>query len=135
MRRTPEKRARLYHFHAADYILIACTAAAILCLFLLRAGASNHTGTYVRITYNGKVYREVSLRSDTTVPVQEGGRTLDIVRVEDGKAWMEYADCPDQICVKTGRISRPGAVIACLPNRVTVTIVSDQKKDFDALSD
>ena len=33
-----------------------------------------------------------------------------------------YADCPSQVCVYTGRITRPGQLIVCLPSRIVVRL-------------
>lgn len=41
-----------------------------------------------------------------------------IVRVEDGAARVERADCPDQVCVRSG--TRRGGAIVCAPNGVVV---------------
>jgi hypothetical protein len=35
---------------------------------------------------------------------------------------MEYADCPDKLCIRQGIVSRSGERIVCLPNRVSITI-------------
>ena len=35
---------------------------------------------------------------------------------------MTEADCPDKICVNTGKISKIGETIVCLPHRVVVEI-------------
>ena len=37
--------------------------------------------------------------------------------VRDGEVFVAAAPCANQICVKTGTVSRPGQWIACLPNR------------------
>lgn len=46
-----------------------------------------------------------------------------ILIISDGKADMESADCPNQICVHHGAISHTGETIVCLPNRVVIEIV------------
>lgn len=46
-----------------------------------------------------------------------------ILVISDGKADMESADCPNQICVHHGAISHTGETIVCLPNRVVIEIV------------
>jgi hypothetical protein len=35
---------------------------------------------------------------------------------------MKDADCPDKLCEKTGKISKNGETIVCLPHRVVVEI-------------
>lgn len=66
----------------------------------------------------------------TTVVGAGGSRTLRVqgtggevvVRVDEGRARVTEADCPDQVCVKGGEIGSPGQSLVCLPNSVTVRI-------------
>ena len=43
-----------------------------------------------------------------------GGENL--IVVEDEEIFVQEADCPDKICVKTGRLSQVGQVAACPTN-------------------
>lgn len=56
------------------------------------------------------------------------------VVVRDGSVFVESAPCGNQICVKTGRVSRPGQWIACLPNRVFVAVEGSGDEAIDARS-
>jgi len=53
-----------------------------------------------------------------------GDRTggYNLVRVEDGAVFVAEADCPDLVCVRTGRIDAPDELIACLPHRLIVYV-------------
>lgn len=46
-----------------------------------------------------------------------------ILVISDGRADMESADCPNQICVHHSAISHTGETIVCLPNRVVIEVV------------
>ena len=46
-----------------------------------------------------------------------------ILVISDGKADMESADCPNQICVHHSAISHTGETIVCLPNRVVIEVI------------
>lgn len=59
------------------------------------------------------------LASDQTVAIGKSN----VLIIENGLAYMDAASCPDQICVKTGKISLLNQTIICLPNRVVVEIV------------
>ena len=64
-----------------------------------------------------------------TVPQDE-----DVVLQLDGDGSIRFirSDCPDKICVKTGRIHLAGQSAACLPNGVIVKIVpADGWKESD----
>ena len=73
------------------------------------------------------------LSTDTAVEVP-GPIGVNTVRVTDGTVAVVSAPCTNQICVKTGHVSRPGQWIACLPNRVFVSIESGTDADVDAYS-
>ena len=56
------------------------------------------------------------------------------VVVAGGRVAIESAPCKNQICVKTGRVARPGQWIACLPNRVFVAVEAGGQAEVDAYS-
>jgi hypothetical protein len=57
-----------------------------------------------------------------------------VVEIEDGSVRVISSPCPEKICVKTGRISKPGQWIACLPNRVFISIQGRKSEQPDAIS-
>lgn len=46
----------------------------------------------------------------------------DSIEVKDEEIRMRISDCPDQVCVITGFISKPGQTIICLHHRVVIEI-------------
>lgn len=42
---------------------------------------------------------------------------------EDGSIAFEASDCPDKVCIKSGKLSHIGSSTACLPNKVILKIV------------
>ena len=72
---------------------------------------------------------------DAQTTVQVSGPLGDtVVSIRDGSVRVLSSPCPEQICVKSGRISRPGQWIACLPNRVFISIRGRPKEQPDAIS-
>ena len=69
-----------------------------------------------------------SLSVNGTFPLNGGSN---ILVIEDGKAWLSDADCPDLLCVKQGKIHYTGQVITCLPNRLTVTVEGGESDGVD----
>lgn len=49
-----------------------------------------------------------------------------VICCEKGEIFIKESDCPDKVCVRSGRISKSGEGIICAPNRVAVKI--DGKK-------
>ena len=48
-------------------------------------------------------------------------------------AKMEWADCPDQLCVHQKAISRTGESIICLPNQVVVSVQGSKEGKLDGI--
>ncbi len=52
---------------------------------------------------------------------------------EDGSICFEESNCPDQVCVHTGRLSQVGESAACLPNEFILKLVPEGEYEEDAL--
>ena len=57
-----------------------------------------------------------------------------VVAFQAGSVRVLRSDCPEQICVRTGSISRPGQWIACVPHRVFIEIKGKEKNPVDAVN-
>ena len=60
------------------------------------------------------------------------------IRVEDGKAYMEEANCPDGYCEEQGKISRHTQTIVCLPHKLVVEVLESdngKKENEDEIPD
>jgi hypothetical protein len=74
-----------------------------------------------------------SLDSEVTVPVP-GPLGDTVVVIGEGTVKVLSSPCPEQICVKTGKVSKPGQWIACLPNKVFVAVRGRRNEQPDAIS-
>ena len=63
------------------------------------------------------------LAQNAVISVESEGFTL-TVTAEGGAVSVSEADCPDQVCKATGRITRPGQSIVCVPAQVVIRIES-----------
>ena len=110
-----------------DWILIGALLALSLvllaALLLLRQG-----GAYAVVRVNGTEVARYRLSQDGEY-VLNGG--TNILRIEDGAAYLTDADCPDHLCVKQGKIRYGGETITCLPNRLTVSISGGSHGEVD----
>jgi len=89
-------------------------------------------GTIAEISVDGNVIETIDLNTVTvpyTVQVGEGNTVL----VEQGAISMHSANCPDRLCVKQGKITGGVYPIVCLPNRVTVKIISKTAEEPDVV--
>lgn len=108
-----------------DILLITGILLIILLSFFI-INQTSSSGNYVTIEQNGKIIEQLSLERNTTIDIRDySGKIINTLSIEDKKVGMAYADCPDQICVKHKKISKNNESIICLPNKVIITVVSN----------
>lgn len=109
-----------------DIILVlVMLVAAMMALLIINYGVKKK-GTYAVVKVDGQELYKLELDKDTTIDVAGYQGGLNRIEVKAGKVSMTEADCPDELCVKTGKISRTGETIVCLPHRVVIEIKSTQ---------
>ena len=113
-----------------DLIVIGIAAVVLACVCLVFYMSHRQQGQRVRVTVDGKLYGEYSLDEEQTLAI---GKTNTLV-IKEQKADMIWADCPDLLCVHQKAISKDGENIVCLPNRVVVTVIGDEKPQYDAIA-
>lgn len=116
--------------HRNDAILIA--------VLLLLGGAlavflwfARQNGGYVSVEVDGALLMELPLDEDARMVLGEGEHTNTLV-IENKRARVVEATCPDQICVNQGAVQYEGESIVCLPHKLVITVEGGQAGDVDA---
>lgn len=113
-----------------DIILIASILIVAIAFFLI-VELTKEEGAGVTVKVDGVKVAEYSLSKNGTYPLNGG---TNILVIENGKAYLTDANCPDKLCVHQGKISRTGETITCLPNKLTVTVYGAAQNDVDLVS-
>lgn len=89
-----------------------------LCFMFIRG-----EGNTVTVTVDGSPFGTYRLDENRTVEIRTGdnGENLNVLVIEDGRAYVKSATCPDGICASHKPIYRNGESIVCLPHRVVIT--------------
>lgn len=98
-------------------IVIIGTIAATIALSIVLLFSFSKQGRRVIIKQNGAVVYDERIDIDKTVDIK-----TNTVVIKDGSVYMSDAACKNQICVNTGKISKKGESIVCLPNKVIIEI-------------
>lgn len=83
------------------------------------------------IFLDGEMVHSVNLSElteDKTVTV-EG---CEILLQSDGVQFL-HSECSDKLCEKRGKMTSSGDAMACVPERVVVSLSSERKADFDSV--
>ena len=107
---------------AAGVLLLA----GILYLFL-RPGGS---GAWAVVAVDGEETARYDLSQEKTVIL--GEEDYNILQISGGGAAVVEANCGDHTCIRTGKISREGESIVCLPHHLIIRIEGGEAAPFDA---
>ena len=105
-----------------------------LVLFLVMHLTRNEAGNQIRITVDGAVYGTYSLEQDQVIEVKEND-FYNRIRIQDGAAYMEEANCPDGYCEEQGKISGRTQTIVCLPHKLVVEVLDAGGLENDSTSE
>ena len=110
-------------------------------VFLILAAASvwfyffsGEEVAFAKVTVDGQFYGAYSLKKDSEVEILIKEKVTNVLRIQNGKADMYMADCPDLLCVHQRAISRQKETIVCLPNKVVVEIVGGKEAGLDEVT-
>ena len=97
-------------------IIAIMTVVSALLYFSLQQDGKN-----VSVIKNGKQIAVYSLQENITVPITDDNNA-NILAIENGKAYISQATCPDKICVNHRPVSKTGETIVCLPAKLVIEI-------------
>ena len=110
---------------AGDFALsavILAIAVANLAVFIHR-DTGNATAQIIK---DGTVVREIKLADvQNRIEIKLEGKQNIFITAERGRIHFEEADCPDQVCVRTGWLSKPGQTAACVPGGILIKITGE----------
>lgn len=116
-----------------DFILLAVLVVIALAAF---CGVSLYSALSTKepeavVYLNGEEQGRYPLSEDATVELrQESG--YNILKIQDGKADITEASCPDKVCVNHRAVSKQGESLVCLPNKMVVEIENGEESEVDA---
>lgn len=90
-------------------------------------------GEKIAIYLGNKVYKEVPINAteEITIKIDNG---FNKIKIHDRGVEVVDASCPDKVCVKTGFIDKSNKNIVCIPNKVSIKIISNENNDIDTIA-
>jgi hypothetical protein len=122
-----------------DRILILLVAAVALVSYLLWRPGSSAAGTVAEIRIDSVVRETIDLSAVAepyTKTLYTGDGGYNVIEIRTGMIRVLEANCPEQVDVRQGWISRPSESIVCVPHRLVITLVTrhGQREDVDGVS-
>lgn len=116
-----------------DLILFLVLIGAALVLSLVLYGKESRGGIVV-VQVDGKKTASYPLDQDRDVMIRVPGGGYNHLMIRNSECYLTGANCPDQLCVKQGKISKDGQSIICLPHRLVITVRKGEKSGVDTVA-
>lgn len=95
----------------------------IAVLFVVSFYEGNTDEKIAIVSQNGIVLDRIELNKiSDRYEINYFGEYPGTIEINNGRIRFLHADCPDQVCVNTGWIDRPGQIAVCLPAGVIIKI-------------
>lgn len=103
--------------------ICAVLLAVLICIvWIIIQKSTMKNGRYADIRISGVSAAKLDLDNETKKQFH-GENDIDLTVVTgNGCVYVEKSECPDKICVKTGKISAVGEQIVCLPARIVIEV-------------
>ena len=123
-----------------DKLLIILLSLFSLLVAYIFTGIGNRSqgNQYVSVMVDGQEYKKIEFSDEvigkTYLIKTQFGRN--VIEIGDNSVRVIEADCPDQLDVRQGTITKPGQVLVCLPNRLMVEIKAsnDSNNEIDSFN-
>ena len=112
-------------------IIVIVAMLLVSVVLLLVMTLSWKEGATVVVEIDGTTVATYSLYQNGEYPLNGG---TNVLVIENGQAYLNYSNCPDHTCEKTGKIQYVGQSIICLPNKVAITIKGEADGGVDFVS-
>lgn len=112
--------------------IFVLAAVLLICMLLFIPSFLPSDEKTAEVYVDGEKVKTVSL-SSLKAEERFTAAGCEILFEKDGASFIE-SDCPDQLCVKCGKLKKNGDSMACVPNRVVVTVRSEKENNYDILA-
>ena len=110
-------------------VILAAIVIAVAVTGLLLLNVFKNEGAFAVVKINGEDREYYPLSVNTEVVIETSGDGKNTLVIEDGKAFVKDANCPDKVCEGHNKISFVGETIVCLPHKVVIEIVADSSEN------
>ena len=106
-----------------DFVIIGVVLALAAAIAAVLALGTSGDRLYAEVWQDNTLVERVELTDSTDRTIDLDGHN--VIVLAGRTARMQSADCRDQVCVRTGTLTRAGQAAVCLPNRVVLKLVGD----------
>lgn len=116
------------YMRKADLIIIAAVILVALLFLVLNKFFFTEKGVYAEIYHDSVLVERIELSKAEAGSFSISGKPDVVFQLyADGSIAFIQSDCPDKVCIRSGKLKYAGQFAACVPNRMMLKIVSDDE--------
>lgn len=116
------------YMQKADLIIIAIVILVALLFLALNKFFFTEKGVYAEIYHDSALVERIELSKVEAGSFSIPGKPDVVFQLyADGSIAFIQSDCPDKVCIRSGKLKYAGQFAACVPNEMMLKIVSDDK--------
>lgn len=116
----------------SDIILAAIVA--VICAAALAFMGSSGQSLTATVSVDGEIYEVIDLSEvEGEIVIVTPTDPETVIKASKNAVWFESSQCENQLCVDSGKLSKNGAAVACLPAKTVIT-VEGAEKSVDAVT-
>ncbi|OLS01968.1 hypothetical protein TICRE_21100 [Tissierella creatinophila DSM 6911] len=120
------------------FLIVVIIILSITSIFYITRTTTDSLGKDVIVRFDGIEIAKIPLKTDkqSTIYDFKFGENIGELEIFGDRVRMLPMDikiCPERICSDTGWIENSYQMIVCLPNKVIVTIETNEKQDIDII--
>lgn len=121
-------------FKKSDLIVLLIIVAISISAWLVYKNFFAEKSAKAEIYYDNQLIETVDLNRgvDKTFSIPQDDNVI-FHLYKDGSICFEESDCPDKICIKSGKLKTVGETAACIPNKIFLKIVPEGARDNNDL--
>ncbi len=116
-----------------DFVLMAALTVAATGTVLLRSGGSDEALEVVVKKDSSIVYTANLSEISEGSEIEIDDEYHIILKVMSDGVQVISSDCGDKVCVNTGKITKSGQAVVCLPAHVSVALKGGEASDIDVM--
>lgn len=119
-------------FKKTDIIIISILLILSVGGYIAYRKIFSDTKSLAHIYYESKLVKTIDLseKKDYSFRLEQNDHVL-IHVYSDGSIAFEESNCPDKVCIHSGKLNTVGESAACLPNKIVIKIVRNDGKNKD----
>ena len=112
-------------FKKSDLLIIGIFLLLALIVFLPTLFGKEKALTAV-ITADGETVTEIRLTDNAEEEIKINDT---VIKINEKSVFFAESNCPDKVCIRTGKLDSHGDSSACVPNTVSVYIKGEKTED------